>query len=217
MKQDIYKILILFTIFFSPFNLFASDQYNPQAAKTNAQLGMAYLNKNMYAESKNRLLIALQEDPEIAAGWYSMGYYYQKTNNAKLAEQYYQKAISVEPTSGAAHNNYGAFLCQEKQYKNAISEFLSAINQPNYIHAASAYENAAMCALRIPDRSLAVSYFQKAIDNNPNKPYSLLSLAQISYQNGDTVSAERYFDDFVKISNLTSKEINTYRAHVFQK
>lgn len=194
-----------------------SDENNEAAAQTNAQLGLTYLNKNMYPAAKNRLLMALQENPKSATGWYSMGYYFEKTNDLKSAKAYYQKAISVEPHSGAAHNNYGTFLCRHGQYQAAIQEFLIATQQPNYLSVADAYENAGLCAIEIPNRTLAMQYFEKAIDNNPNMPYSLFSLAKLNYQNGNMEAAERYFSDFSKIADVTPKQLTQYRIEAFKK
>jgi len=213
---NMLKYIFCCLLFCFSVNLSASAD-NPGAARTNAQLGLTYLNKNMYPEAKNRLLTALQENPKSAVGWYSMAYYFEKTDDLKSANQYYQKAISVEPHSGSAHNNYGTFLCRQKQYKAAIREFLVAIHQPNYMHVASAYENAGMCAMQIPDRKMATQYFEKAINNNPNMPYSLLNLARLNYKNGNTKVAERYFIDFTKIAGLTSQQVEQFQKQVFKK
>lgn len=210
------KIIFVFFIFLTT-AVCADESNNAKAAATNAQLGLAYLNKNMYPQAQSRLQTALQEDPKSPASWYSMAYYYEKTNNLKLADQYYQKAISIDPHSGSAYNNYGTFLCRQGNYKAAISEFLTAINQKDYAFVAGAYENAGMCALRIPNRPLAEQYFEKAIDNNPNMPYSLLCLARLNFKNGNTVAAERYFGEFSEIAGVTTAQITQFRVQVFKK
>lgn len=192
--------------------------YNENAATTNAKLGLAYLEKGMYPESKNALLTAISEDPKIAAVWYSMAYYLEKTSNTKSAEVYYRKAISIEPHSGAAKNNYGTFLCRQGQYKSAIAEFVAATHEPNYLDAASAYENAGICAQMIPDKALALKYFHKAFENNPSMPFTLLSLARLSHQTGDDKSAEKYYMYFEKLS-LAGKSadiVQHYHDYVFR-
>jgi len=213
---NMLKYIFCCLLFCFSVNLSASAD-NPGAARTNAQLGLTYLNKNMYPEAKNRLLTALQENPKSAVGWYSMAYYFEKTANLKLANQYYLKAISVESHSGDTYNNYGTFLCRHGEYRTAIREFLTAIAKPNYAHVDSAYENAGICAMRIPDIKLAMQYFEKAIENNPNMPYSLLNVARLNYKNGNTKAAERYFIDFTKIAGLTSQQVEQFQKQVFKK
>src|SRR5207248_325221 len=127
-------------------SLASMANYDPvAAAKTNARLGLVYLQKGLYPASKERLLTSIQEDPKIAAGWYSMAYYLEKTGNLQQAEKYYRKAIEVEPHSGAALNNYGTFLCRTHQYQAAIAEFIKAAHERTYLDSAGAYENAGTC------------------------------------------------------------------------
>ena len=55
-------------------------------------------------------------------------------------------------------NNYGVFLCRQKKYTEAIIHFLLATKDPAYLHVSDAYQNAAHCALKIPNRALADQY-----------------------------------------------------------
>src|SRR3990167_1331218 len=94
-----------FYLLFSLIPLVSLGVNYADAARTNAKLGLAYLKNGYYPQSKSRLLSALRDDPHIADGWYSMGYYLEKTGDAKAAEAYYRKALSVDPHSGEAKNN----------------------------------------------------------------------------------------------------------------
>ena len=143
------RIIFLFLWFVSMATQ-ASENFN--AANTNVQLGLAYLQKGLYSASKQSLLTAIQDDSHIAAVWYGMGYYLEKTGNQAAANQYYQYAISVEPHSGSAKNNYGNFLCRAGKYQAAIHEFILATRERDYLNTANAYKNAGICALKIPDK-----------------------------------------------------------------
>lgn len=199
-----------------PLTSIASD-YNRDAALTNAKLGMAYLKKGMYPASKDHLLIAIKEDPDLAVGWYSMAYYLEKTGDPQSADHYYRKAISVDSHSGSALNNYGTFLCRNGQYQKAIEKFLAAVHEPTYLQASSAYENAGTCALQIPNDQLALKYFHLAIDNNPSMPFSLLSVARLSHQMGDDASAQKYFELFKNLAMYKKPDaiVEKYHEYVF--
>ncbi|EKD92180.1 MAG: hypothetical protein ACD_29C00132G0001, partial [uncultured bacterium] len=130
---------------------------------------------------------------------------------------YYQKAIDVEPHSGAAINNYGTFLCRTGRYQEAIQSFLKAAIEPNYLQSASAYENAGICALKMSNILLAKKYFHEALNNNPSMPFSLLSLSRICHQTGDEVSARKYFTLFKNLA-LYDKPVDVveqYRRYAF--
>lgn len=191
--------------------------YNQEAAETNAKLGLDYLQKGMYSTSKDRLLTAIQQDPQIAAGWYSMAYYLEKTGNIKAAEQYYRKALAVEPNSGSAMNNYGTFLCRTNRYPEAIHYFLKAAHERDYLNVASSYENAGTCALMMHNNGLALQYFHQAVDNNPSMPFSLLSIARLNAQAGNMPEAQKYFDSFKSLSLAGKPEavIARYHDYVF--
>ena len=171
-----------FSLLFIIISLVALGANQPDAARTNAKLGLAYLEKGYYPQSKARLLSALRDDPHIADGWYSMAYYLEKTGDTKSAEAYYRKALSVDPHSGEAKNNYGVFLCRMKRYQEALTYFASAVKEPGYLDAASAYQNAGTCALKMHNTKLAKYYFHLALDNNPRMPFALLSLAKLARQ-----------------------------------
>lgn len=190
---------------------------NAPAAEANAKLGMAYLKKGFYAVSKERLMSALRDDPNIAVSWYSMAYYLEQTNEKAEAEKYYLKAISVQPKSGSAKNNYGTFLCRVGRYQEGISQFMAAVHERDYLDSAEAYENAAICSLMMHNDMLALQYFHQALDNNPNMPFSLLSVARLDYQDGNDDGARKYFANF-KLLSLQGKSdavIAQYHDYVF--
>lgn len=165
MRYKRYLLLVIFGFVFLLANtVIYAAHYNPEAARTNAVLGLLLLNKGNVIESKLRLIAALKEDPLIAPPWYSMAYFLEKTGDLQNAKRYYLFAIRLEPNSGEAKNNYGAFLCRTHHYQAAVEAFLAAVQNPNYLYTAQAYKNAAICAKRIPDKRLANRYFKKAAE-----------------------------------------------------
>ena len=142
------------------------------AARINVQLGMAYLERNDYDRAREKFLTATQEGPTLPEVWYSMAYFQEITHNNTLANDYYLKAISLSPQSGAARNNYGTFLCHQGHYQEAIQQFLQAVQDANYLTPADAYANAGLCALKIPDKMQAKQFFLKALTTDPRREIS---------------------------------------------
>ena len=97
------------------------------------------------------------------------GYFLEKTGNVEAAQQYYLQAIKIAPKTGAVQNNYATYLCRHGYYQQAITHFLLAAQDANYLHVANVYENAGICALKIPNKKLAHKYFQTAIQHDPGK------------------------------------------------
>ncbi len=174
------------------------------ASDTNIRIGMELLKKGDPEAAKESLLRAISQAPNSPESWYAMAYYYEFTGNSALAEQDYRKALALAPraNAGAARNNYGAFLCREKHYHAGIKQILMAAQSSNYLNTAEAYENAGVCASRIPDYKSAIVYFQKALENDPNRRGALISLAKIYSKMGNKKMARYYVARFQKARGL---------------
>lgn len=176
-----------------------------KTAKINAQLGIAYLERHNLQRSKQKLLLALEQGPNIPETWYSMGYFLEATGNKDDASIYYQKAISIAPTRGDAQNNYGTFLCRNGEYNESIKHFLLAVKDPAYLDPADAYENAGLCALKIPDKTAAANYFAQAVRHDPARTVSERKLRELNkYLAMDDKPANDISDE--KVSAITTAE-----------
>jgi type IV pilus assembly protein PilF len=178
----------------------AEDSKDVSAAKINIQLGMQYLQMHDVERAKQKLLLALQEAPALPEGWYSMAYFQEATGNKILANKFYLKAVNFAPKRGDTQNNYGTFLCRAGHYASAVHRFELAVSDPNYLEMAAAYENGGLCALKIPNQVLAAQFFTKALQQDLNRPISLLELAQLNYQMGQYTAAKSHLADFFVIA-----------------
>ena len=156
-----HSILIVLCCFFYGCTLITTQTTNT-AAEINAKLALAYLVQHDAEKGKAKLLLAQKQAPDDPAVWYISGYFLEQTGDHTAANQSYLTAIALAPHLGAAQNNYGTFLCRRGQYSAAITHFLLATQDPNYLNTTHAYENAGQCALKIPNQSLANKYFQLA-------------------------------------------------------
>ncbi|MGB6976915.1 MAG: type IV pilus biogenesis/stability protein PilW [Gammaproteobacteria bacterium] len=146
-----------------------TQQDNNAAATANIQLGLAYLQQGNPTLTKQKLLLALQQAPHHPEPWYAMGYFLQTRGDLQTAGRYYLRAVNSAPHDGAAQNNYGVFLCRTGHYRESVKHLLLAARSINYLHTANAYENAGICALKIPNRTLALQYFEHALAQDPNR------------------------------------------------
>lgn len=160
-----------------------------KAAAFNIQLGMGYLKQGDRPRAKKKLLSGLKQAPNSPDVNAAMAYYFEKTDELDQAEKYYTKALSLSHNSGAQLNNYGTFLCRQGRYAKAESYFLKAVKDTQYINTASAYENAGLCALAIPDTNKAKLYFTNALNQDPSKKESLSELVKIESKAGHDTEA----------------------------
>ncbi len=150
--------------------------YNPMAAKINVRLGLGYMQEGQIDRAREKLLRALDEAPDLADAQLAMGYFLLELHEIDQARPYYQKALKLAPDLPEVQNNYGVYLCRTGQPKASIEYFLSAASNPHYLHPESAYENAGVCALKIPDKRRAKGYFRKAHRYTHQTMQSLLEI-----------------------------------------
>lgn len=184
-----------------------TNAHNPEAALINAQLGIAYLKQGDFQRSKRKLQLALEQDNHSAIVLDAMAYFLEATGQVQAAEKFYQKAIATGHDRGSAQNNYGAFLCRHKHYKEAEVHFLLATRAKDYSTPANAYENAGLCALESQDQEKSEYYFTKALQKEPRSAKSLLKLSQIHYTKRDFVLARQDMDHYLAIYSPTPESL----------
>lgn len=175
------------------------------AAKINVQLGMAYLERKDIQRAKQKFILALDEAPQIPETWYSMAYFMESTGNQDAADKYYVKAMAVAPGRGDVLNNYGTYLCRKGNYRDAVNHFIKATQDPKYLQAASAYENAGICALKIPSDDEAMKYFTKAIAEEPQRAASLIELAELNYKQGNYKKSREQLNQYLEFASPSVK------------
>jgi type IV pilus assembly protein PilF len=153
-----------------------------QAADCNLQLGLAYLQAGNRLRAKEKLFEAERQNPNAAYIKSAIAYFWESTGEWEKSEFYHLQALQLDKHGGATHNNYGRFLCQCARYNKAEAHFLKATKDLHYANTASAYENAGLCAMRIPDVPKAMGYLHKALSHNPRLEKSWLALAQLEKQ-----------------------------------
>lgn len=183
-----------------------SDRY-ARASHINVQLGLGYLQKGQTTRAKQKLLLALKQAPKSAEANDAMAYFLEATGEKEDADKYYQRAIKLSNNQGAPLNNYGTFLCREGKYKLADSYFRRAVKDKDYVNLADAYENAGLCALQLPNYKRAEFYFKQALAKDPERPNSLLELAEISYRKGQNKNAEKYLNRYRHLAKETPQSL----------
>ncbi len=166
------------------------------AADANISLGIAYLQQGNFENAFIALNQATHISPNSPSSWSAKGYFEEVTGNISEAAEDYKHAIRLGPHEGSEHNNFGAFLCRNGQYRLAITEFLNAAQLSDYAYKATALENAGLCALKIPDSHLAERYFLAALQRNPHCTLALLELAKIRDKEGNLLDAQKYLTEF---------------------
>ncbi|MGL5046727.1 MAG: type IV pilus biogenesis/stability protein PilW [Shewanella sp.] len=177
------------------------------AARERTQLGLTYLNRGNSEQAKYNLDKALEYAPEQEAVHTALAYYYQTVGDIVRTEASYMNAISTKDASGDSMNNFGVFLCQQKQYNKAEKVFLAAIEMPKYTRTASSYENLGLCSRAAGQAEKARQYFQMALKYDPRRSVSLLELAELEAENGDFIEARYQLARYHQVTEQTPESL----------
>lgn len=198
-KQLIVTFFIVTLVACSIFPKSKTQISGSQASDVNVQLGLAYLENGDVQRAHQKLLLAEQQSPGSLQAKGAMGYFLESTGSLPSADAYYRRAITLNPKSGAAQNNYGTFLCRRGRYAEADQHFLLALQDPSYLNTAQVYENAGLCAMQIPDTEKAAGYFTRAITQDPKRAIAWLELGRIHYQAKDYQQAQQYLEHYMQL------------------
>jgi type IV pilus assembly protein PilF len=151
-----------------------------KASKINVQLGIGYYHQNNLELANEKLIKALDQDPESSEAHHAFAVLQNRFLNDEKAEFHFKQAVELDSSNSQALNNYGAFLCGRERYDESVVMFLKAVENPLYKTPEVAYTNAASCLRRSgkePER--VKEYFRKALANSNYRP-ALINLAEIS-------------------------------------
>ena len=161
----------------------------PAPQKPSGNINLLVTNSLLYARQGNfeQALSSIQQalvlDADSVDANNIAGLIYGKSNQADLAVEHFEKALSVAGNDAATLNNYGNFLCDSGKIQQAEEKFLQAASQASNPSPEIAYINAGLCSLRVPDLRQAAEYFRTALNFKENNSIALFQLAQIHFNN----------------------------------
>lgn len=178
-----------------------------EVAEANLNLGVAYLQRGEYEKSLEKLNKALSADPGYTPTLNALGLLYQRLGKPVEAEDYFKRALNRTPNDPSTLNNYGQFLCTNDRYDEAQATFLKAASNPLYETPEISITNAGTCALRNGQPDIAEQHFRKALDKNPRVPIALIQMCQLSYDQGNYLSARGYLQRYLEVAKHTANSL----------
>jgi type IV pilus assembly protein PilF len=152
-----------------------------ESARIHAELGSGYYQQNQMDIALEEFTKATVFDPTYSSGFNGLAMTYAAINEDVKAEDYFKKAIALDPKNSEAHNNFGSFLCSRNRVDESITRFLEAVKNPLYTTPFIAYTNAGYCSLKKSDVSSAERFFSLALQYQPLLHNAAYQLAKIYF------------------------------------
>jgi type IV pilus assembly protein PilF len=181
----------------------ASDETSAQKrAQIRLQLAYGY-----YQEGKNEVALdeikqALLVDPDNAGAYGLRAMVYTRMGEIPLAEQNFQRGLTLAPNDPNLANNYGSFLCQHGKPEKGVPYFDAAINNRTNPSPESSLINAGTCSLKAKNYVAAERYLMDALRLNPDQAVTNASLARVYFEKRDYTRAGFFINRMTETAKL---------------
>jgi type IV pilus assembly protein PilF len=162
-----------------------------RSAKTHTELGALYLQAGNLAVALEEARLATMIDPGYAPGFSLLGLAQMTINEMPQARLAFERAVQLAPRDPQIANDYGWFLCQNKQEREAMKYFEMAAQNPLYKTPTRPYTNAGLCYLQLQDGKNAEANFQRAAMLDGANAQAIYHLANLAYGRGDYPTARK--------------------------
>jgi type IV pilus assembly protein PilF len=176
-------------------------------ARIHTELASNYFEVGNMGVALEEVKEALRADANYGPAHNVAGVIYAQLKEDSLAEESFQRALRINPSDSDALHNYGMFLCERKQEKEAIKYFMMAVRNPLYPTPERSYVNAGVCTRRTGDLAGAAQFFLLALKVRPNQPQALYQMADLAYAKGDYGEAKSYLGRLTQAAPATAETL----------
>lgn len=185
----------------------AATDEKRSAANIHMQLGQRYMEQGKYDYAMEKLLRALEYDPNSVDAHTVIAVLYERLGDPKRAEQHYRRAAELAPKDGNVNNNYGTFLCKSGQFEESAKYFARAVDDPFYKTPDVAYTNSGSCQMHAGHADLAEAAFRRAVELNGKNGEALYNLAGLLYAKDDFFHARAYIQRYEALSQPSAEAL----------
>ena len=184
----------------------SAEPSDADAAKSNYELGVRYYRNGSYDLARDRLLRALDFEPDMALAHMTLGLTYEALENERLATEHYKLGVRHEPENFTVRNAYAVYLCRQRDFDEAREQFERAVNHRENDDPEIMLTNAGICMAQQPDYELAESYLRRAIDERSSYGEALYQMARLKHSQGEHLLARAFVQRFLA-TNKSNPEV----------
>lgn len=161
-------------------------------ARLRLELAAGYFEQGQTNVALDEIKQSLVTDPTFVDAYNMRGLVYLRLNNLPLAEESFQKALSLNPRDPDVAHNYGYLLCQQARYDSAFKMFAQASANPAYKGKAKTLMTQGVCQSRAGRLKEAEASLTQSFELDAGNPVTSYNLANLLYQRDELVRAQFY-------------------------
>ncbi|WP_431025321.1 type IV pilus biogenesis/stability protein PilW [Halomonas sp. H5] len=181
----------------------AVQQSSTSPVEAYTELGLGYLERNNLPRAMAALDHALEADPGDGEALQAMAIVYQRQGETRLADEFFQRALSNDPGFTRARNNYAAFLYDRGRTREACEQLEQASRDTQYNNRAQLFANLGQCQQEIGDVAAARQSLERAQSIDARAPRSYYLLAELEYAQGNYSRAWEQLQVFMRLAGAT--------------
>lgn len=144
--------------------------------------------------------------PDLAEAYSLRGLIYGSLGDLQLAEASFQRALQLAPRDGETMHNYGWFLCQQRRYPEADTQFSAAVLQPQYRDVVRTLLAQGVCQARAGRWPEAERTLSRSYELDPGNPVTAYNLSDVLMRRGELERARFYVGRINSQPDLTSAQ-----------
>lgn len=178
---------------------FIATASEEQAVRDYVNLAVGYYDANDMGGARRNISNALEIDNRHSPAYNVLALILQTEGDIELAEETFERAISLDRENSRARNNYAALLFSLQKYDEAYDQLKVVVDDSMYEGRAIAFENLGRSALMLANDAAAENAFERALQLNSNLYLSALELSNLRFRNGDLQGARTAFNQYLTI------------------
>jgi len=180
---------------------------NKKNSAINVELSIGYMQQNNFEQANQRLLRALDLDPDSSKANYFYALLQEQLQAKEVAEVHYKRAVELDYNNSLAANMYGKFLCLNDREAESEKYFLRAVGNSLYKTPEIAYTNAALCVLKMNQIAKAKTYLEQALSAKSRFVIALIEMSALELSEGNFASAKNYIDRYHIVDRPTARSL----------
>ena len=171
----------------------------------NVRLGVGYYERDDIDTAIEKLQKAIKINPKLAIAHSVLAVVYGSINAQSDARRHYELSVKYAPNDPVILNNYGSYLCQQGEFKQAVTYYERIVSNPFYKNTETAHENAGVCLMGDDRYQEAEQHFRQALKINPQMPTSLYNMVIIKAGQREHLKARAFIQRLESLVQLDEK------------
>lgn len=210
-KKSIFLLLTIGALYGCQHQAHTIKPNPAETSRLKTQIAAEYIRQGDLDLAKRALDEAIDRDSSNALAKMMMAVTYQidgGAKNLKLADEYYQRAVSTDPKEPQIRNNYGQYLFTLGRYEEAAKQFVISGDTIEYTNRSFAYANLGQSYVKLNRMDEAKAAFLRALRIDKKNPSAILGLADLYYNQGAYDQAFEIYRSYMDIADAKMVDEN---------